>query len=241
MNTEYVFKRIVRSMIPTSVFRFMLNHRILMKPGRETGNPSNAVNRYEQYLAAEKIELKDKSVLIFGYGGSFASSKEFLSRGAKAVYAYDKYEKPYEDIPQNVVVINDLKNVKADIIVSTSVFEHVTHLDEAIEHLSYATEKNGINLHFIDMRDHFFKYPFEMLCYHKILWESFLNSSLNRLRISDYQENFCRHFVDVTWKAVSTDLENFKKTKNRIRQEFLTGDDLIDAITSIVIIARTSI
>jgi len=47
MNAQYVLKRLVRKMIPTSVFRFMLSNRIFVRPGRETGNPRNAVNRYE--------------------------------------------------------------------------------------------------------------------------------------------------------------------------------------------------
>jgi len=58
--------------------------------------------------------------------------------------------------------------------------------------LARLTRPGGMHLHYVDMRDHFFKYPFEMLTYSKQTWQSWLNptSNLNRYRIPDYRRAF---------------------------------------------------
>ena len=52
-----------------------------------------------------------------------------------------------------------------DLVLSNSVLEHVQDVDATIKALAALTDSNGMQIHFIDLRDHYFKYPFEMLCY----------------------------------------------------------------------------
>jgi hypothetical protein len=33
------------------------------------------------------------------------------------------------------------------------------------------TRPDGLHLHFVDLRDHFLKYPFEVLCYSEGVWK----------------------------------------------------------------------
>ena len=98
----------------------------------------------------------------------------------------------------------------------------------------------GLTIHFVDLRDHYFRYPFEMLCYTRKTWDGWLNASntLNRLRRGEYEAIFRRHFCQVDITTVSALPEEFAQAKPRIRSEFLTGDDSYDATAIIRIESR---
>lgn len=128
-----------------------------------------------------------------------------------------------------------------DTVLSSSVFEHI-HRDEmaaTTAALREITTPDGIQAHFIDLRDHFFKYPFQMLYYSQATWERYFNPevNLNRFRINDYLRVFEANFGRVAWSATEADREAFQTVKERIRPEFRTGDDTIDAVMQIVVIA----
>jgi hypothetical protein len=65
------------------------------------------------------------------------------------------------------------------------------------------------------MRDHFFKYPFEMRCYSEKSWRRFLNpgSNLNRLRVWDYVRLFSSRFSRVIIHVRYSDLPVFRATQ----------------------------
>lgn len=127
-----------------------------------------------------------------------------------------------------------------DFIVSKSVLEHVENLDSLIAASARLLQPGGINIHFVDLRDHYFRYPFEMLAYTQETWDRWLKASntLNRLRRNDYERIFRRYYDDVRIETNLSLPEEFARMKPRIRREFLTGDDTIDAIGSIRIEAR---
>jgi hypothetical protein len=110
-------------------------------------------------------------------------------------------------------------------------------MEEAVMQLAAATAPGGQHFHFVDLRDHFFRYPFEMLCYSEQVWRSFLNpgSNLNRLRVWDYERLFSSRFQQVSVKVRSSDLPAFRATRARIRPEFLSADDERNAVTEILI------
>jgi hypothetical protein len=99
-------------------------------------------------------------------------------------------------------------------------------------------------LHYVDLRDHLFKYPFEMLCYRESTWTRWLNASnnLNRLRLPDFaqlfEDRFEDRFEDVGIETGTHLREEFRRTRDRIRSEFLTGNEDIDAAAGIRVAAR---
>lgn len=127
-----------------------------------------------------------------------------------------------------------------DFIVSKSVLEHVENPDSLIAASARLLRPEGINIHFVDLRDHYFRYPFEMLAYTQQTWDRWLKASntLNRLRRNDYERIFRRYYDDVRIETILALPEEFARMKPRIRREFLTGDDTIDAIGAIRIEAR---
>ncbi len=124
-----------------------------------------------------------------------------------------------------------------DMILSNSVLEHVDDLAGAVADLARGTAPGGQHFHFIDLRDHFFRHPFEMLCYSEKSWRTFLNpgSNLNRLRVWDYERLFLASFPRVTVQVRYSDLPAFHAARARIRPEFLSGDEARDGVTQILL------
>ena len=118
-----------------------------------------------------------------------------------------------------------------DILCSNSVLEHVSDVEKLVSSMRSLLKPAGCMVHFIDLQDHYFRYPFEMLCYKSTTWSRWLNASnnLNRLRRQDYGAIFDRYFPAAKISTVLTLPQEFASAKPRIRSEFLTGDDLYDA------------
>ena len=204
--------------------------------------------------------------MVFGYGGYFGVAVGLLEQGAKHVVLLDPYAslddkrnktlmdqyagyvrregKRVVPEPSSITLWHDTLKIyadreqsKVDLLLSSSVMEHVGSPEAEAEQMARVLEAGGAQLHFVDLRDHYFRYPFEMLCYSEEIWRRFLNpgSNLNRFRAWQYEASFKKYFDDVRWAALEHDRPAFLNEKSRIRSEFLTGDDQIDAVTKISI------
>lgn len=270
MNLRYLLLRLIRHFMPEGLARFLLKRRWIIKPGLESTDPFAASQRYVETLAAQGISIQGRRVLVFGYGGRFAVGVDLLKRGAAHVILCDHFvlldtERNRELLPDYVMYLKeeqaevqprgefitllhgDIREesiqrriTQADVILSTSVYEHLDDVPGITKALANLTAPGGIHLHFVDLRDHFFKYPFEMLKYSEHVWRNFLNptSNLNRYRFNDYKRVFESNFVKVEFTVLERLMEEFHKAKDRIRPEFKTGKDDVDAVTLIHVVAR---
>ena len=129
---------------------------------------------------------------------------------------------------------------EVDYVLSTSVYEHLDDVDGITRALAKLTAPNGIHLHFVDLRDHFFKYPFEMLTFSESTWKNFLNptSNLNRFRLTNYREVFDAYFQKVNITVLERLEDEFRTARSRIRPEFLTGDEAVDSVALIQVLAE---
>jgi len=246
--------------------RFLLRYKLFVIPGLETRVPGLTAQRYQEELDELGISLTGKRIMQFGYGGSYAMGCHLLRRGAGHVVMCDKYAPPdisknrhllpefsnYLDRqgkqivprPEKITVmqadIRDVSIENVDIVLSSSVYEHLDDVDGITQALAALTSKDGTHLHYINLRDHFSNQPFEMLTYTESTWRKWLNptSNLNRLRAPVYRQIFEKHFEEVGMKIVSTDLESLEKVRSRIQPDFLSGDPQVDATTVIRIYAR---
>lgn len=208
-------------------------------------------------------------MLVFGYGGNYAIGIQFLKMEASHVVLTDKFAIPddrrnrtllathqqYLKVENKHVVPNpefitlvrgDLASgdiIPVDIVVSNSVYEHLP--GDAMEAITWelaaVTRPDGIHLHFIDLRDHYFKHPFAMLAFSNKTWRTWLNptSNLNRFRLFDFQAVFKSCFDEVESTALARDETKFMAFKKHIRSEFLTGDNAVDTTTLIKVIAKS--
>jgi hypothetical protein len=245
--------------------RFLLKRRWIIQPGLESSEPAAAVERYIQTLAGHGREIQGKRVMLFGYGGRFAVGVELLRRGAAHVVLCDHFvlldnERNLELLPayeqylklgQNEVqprsefitlLHGDIREesiqaqvADVDIVLSTSVYEHLDDVDGITGALARLTSPQGVHLHFVDLRDHYFKLPFEMLKYSESVWRKFLNptSNLNRFRLGDYQRVYDKYFEKAGVVILERKAEEFRAVQSLVRPDFITGDVEIDSVTLI--------
>ncbi|NPV76398.1 MAG: hypothetical protein HPY59_08475 [Anaerolineae bacterium] len=266
---SYLIPRFVRHILPDSAARFLLKRGWIIRPGLETRAPLEAAQRYEDSLAEMGRTIHGGRILILGYGGKFTLGCELLRRGASHVILAEKEaffdhrsnlallpefegylkEENGRVIPNPQVLTllhGDIRRFAAtgevqpvDYVFSNSVYEHLGDVEGITAALARLSNSEAIHLHFVDLRDHFFKYPFEMLCYSQEVWQRWLNptSNHNRCRLHDYRRVFQQYFQRVEVIVLERDLPAFYLARPRIRPEFLTGDDEIDSVTLIKIIA----
>lgn len=250
-NFRYISLRAVRHFMPDSLARvFLLNHFII-SPSLETSLPSSAVEQYNATLNEEGESIKGKRVMVFGYGGKPEIGRAFLESGAREVLLVERPGlalEPFEDIDsqkifrlhRDIRALGDQEIPPADVVVSHSVFEHLDDPEGLAASLARLTVPGGCHIHFIDLRDHYFKYPFEMLKYSESVWKTWLNptSNLNRLRFFDYERIFTENFKEAKIQVLDRDIKNFRLAKLKILPQFLSGDEKKDAVTLIRVFAR---
>ncbi len=271
VNFQYFLLRLFRHFMPEGVARFLLKRRWIIRPGLESRDPLAAVEKYVQALGVYGKSIQGKRILVFGYGGRFAVGVELLRRGAAHVVLCDHYvlldtERNLELLPaySDYLIVEtgyvkphadfitllhgDIRDpliqtqiLAVDIVLSTSVYEHLEDVDGITRALARLTTLQGAQLHFVDLRDHYFTYPFEMLTFSENMWRNFLNptSNLNRFRFHDYRKVFDAYFQKTDIIILDRQQAEFNARRSRIRPEFLTGDASMDSVTLIQILAES--
>lgn len=266
MNLPYLIPRVIRHYLPEKFVRALLLRSIIIRPGLETSDPNAAVQRYVNVLPDT---LKGKRVLIFGYGGRFDLGFGILKEGAAHVILCDKYVPPDEAhnfekfaTEQKYFAVEngrvrphadsmallevDIREIQAhrdlepvDIVLSSSVYEHLDDVAGITRALAALTKSDGVHVHFVDLRDHFFKYPFEMLRFSEKTWRTWLNPSTNhnRFRLWDYRKAFEACFENVDIEILSSEERAFRVLRPHIRPEFVSGNIKEDAAATIRVIA----
>jgi hypothetical protein len=270
VNIKYFTLRFIRHFIPESIARFLLKRRWIIRPGLESSDPIAAVDQYVKALAQYGKSIKGQRILVFGYGGRFAVGVELLKQGASHIVLCDHFvlldrERNLELLPkyndylfmennevmprpeQITLLHGDIRDAKlqaeilaVDLVLSTSVYEHLDDVNGITRALAKLTTSQGGQLHFVDLRDHFFKYPFEMLTFSERVWKNFLNptSNLNRFRLTNYQEVFDAYFQKVNIAVLNRQVDELRSVTSRIRPEFLTGNEEVDSVTLIYVLAE---
>jgi len=268
MNLPYLSLRVFRRLTPAWLTRRMLDVGFILKPGLETRQPGLAVERYRTALHAHGGSAEGRDVLVFGYGGGFGVGVQLLQSGAASVTLCDRFARPsrrrnapwvraapeffrpvagrMEPDGQRLRLLHEDIRRSArtaapayDIVLSSSVFEHLEDVEGVTAALARLTRPLGVHLHYVDVRDHFFRLPFEMLAYPEATWRRWLNpgSNLNRLRPWAYDAVFRRWFSQVTLQVIQSEGEAFQRARRRIRPEFLSGDQTQDSAGVVLIVA----
>jgi SAM-dependent methyltransferase len=252
--------RMLRRAFPQTLVDWMLDRGVYLKAGADTTAPSETSRDYLESARRHGIDVRGATALIFGFGGGFGVALYLLEAGVGHVILQDPFApyrpahnarlpadrmachfdrvgnrwKPRAD---SVSVVDRYladfargREGSVDLVVSSSVLEHVSAAEDEVAACARLTRPGGLNVHRIDLRDHFFDFPFEMLCYSEQTWRRWLNSSnnLNRWRLPRYEEVFRRHFAAVTVHTLVSLADEFAATRERIREEFLSGDDSVD-------------
>ena len=269
MNLPYLIPRLIRHFLPEKLVRTLLLRNIIIHPGLETDNPFAAVKRYVDVLAERGLSFHGKRVLVFGYGGRFDIGFGLLQAGTAHVILCDKYAPPDEahnrrmfsaeekyflmdnkglrPRPEWITLLeadirdgNMTRGIEpVDFVISSSVYEHVDDVEGITRALAGLTKVDGLQLHYVDLRDHFFKYPFEMLRFSEGTWRRWLNPATNhnRYRLWEYRSAFKACFEQVEIKVLTREEDAFRKLLPRIRPEFVSGRMDEDAVGVVLVIA----
>jgi hypothetical protein len=268
LNLSYLLPRLIRHFLPEKLVRILLQHGWIIRPGLETSNPSAAVKRYADVLSSRDSSFWGKRVLVLGYGGRFDVGFSLLKEGATHVLLCDKYVSPDEQhnlrrfgseakyfvVEKNglrprkewmTVLQTDIRDIQkrgeietVDIVLSSSVYEHLDDVEGITRALALLTKPDGIQIHYVDLRDHFFKYPFEMLRFSEKTWRSLLNpsSNHNRYRLWNYRKAFEACFREVHIEILAHEEESFRRLRPYILPEFISGNTEEDAAATIRVV-----
>ena len=268
LNLTYLVPRLARHFLPEPLVRTFLLRGWFIRPGIETSNPSAAVQRYVDVLSARGRFFRDNRVLVFGYGGRFDVGFSLLKEGASHVILCDKYAPPDEPHnlrrfgaeqkyffveksgirPRKewmTLIQTDIRDARVreeiepvDIVLSSSVYEHLEDVEGITRALTDLTKPDGIQVHYVDLRDHFFKYPFEMLRFSESTWRKWLNpsSNHNRYRLWNYRTAFEACFGKVKIDILTHEEETFRKLRPFIRPEFISVNMEEDAATTVRVV-----
>jgi len=269
LNLPYLLPRLVRRFLPEKLVRALLLRSIIIRPGLETSNPFAAVQRYADVLSERGLSFRNKRVLVFGYGGRFDIGFGLLKEGASHVILCDKYAPPDESHNRRMFGVEDkyffadprglrprpewmtlyeadIRELQrrgeiepVDLVLSSSVYEHLDDVEEITRALAALIEPDGMHVHFVDLRDHFFKYPFEMLRFSERVWRAWLNpsSNHNRYRLWNYRDAFKSCFENVQIDILTREEGAFRKILPHIQPEFVSGNMGEDSAATIRLIA----
>ena len=248
---DYLALRLGRRAVPAAMMHRILQIGIGATTGLETREPGVAADLYEAAVAELGLNWDGRQVMIFGYGGNPELGIELLGRGAEEVVLLDPYAHPRLDSLELHAGSAGLQferrrlseYVKAggsvDLVLSWSVLEHVRDPATTVRNMASVCRPSGAQVHFVDLRDHIFRYPFEMLCHSESTWNRYLDppSHLNRMRTWGVEEHFRENFERVTVEIWESEPEPFRRALPRIRSEFLSGDEAVDAATRLRVLA----
>ena len=131
-----------------------------------------------------------------------------------------------------------LRDGSVDIVLSSSVLEHVKELETTLGELKRVSRPAGAMLHLVDYRDHFFKYPYHFLQFSRTTWERFLNpGDLPRWRLADHLVALRTLGFAVEILERRMDPEAFDKIRPHLAREFVPSDPELP-VTYAAILAR---
>ena len=181
---EYLFLRILRKyLFPGNLVNTLQSFLPYYKPNLGITNPFQIIETYESVLHTIGLTFEKAEVLEIGIGSVNNTGYALATKNVNAYYGYEPYARfdlkrdnafrqallenhpdrskdQMTKIVHRVTNLNNLENQKFDIIFSHSVLEHVNDLDALLQSLKKVLKDNGVMIHVVDYRDHFFKYPY---------------------------------------------------------------------------------
>lgn len=132
-----------------------------------------------------------------------------------------------------------------DLMLSHHVLEHIPDIPSVFREQMRILRPEGRLLHVVDLRDHYFAYPMEMLTFSRFSWERILTSPSrgagyqNRLRADDYGKLLREAgFRDVEWRALETDVPELDRVRPRLHPEFRDKPQEVLQTTRVALVAR---
>lgn len=257
---EYVAARLARRHLFSAGFLARFGHWLPYY--RANANQSDPGPVADAYAAAlDKLGATDRAsrnILEIGSGATNSVGYELLRRGMAGdegrVYLYEpliRFDAVLDAQMQARMIapaiaaraerVNALSGIPdgtVDIVLSNSVLEHVTDMDELLAAVIPKLRPSGLMVHAVDYRDHFFKYPYHFLLFGDAAWDRWLNpGDLPRWRLGDHLKAFRAHGLSSEVLGRESDPVEFARVRAHLASRF-NPDDPDTAVTRAVIACR---
>lgn len=253
-NLEYVPLRLLRKFVFRRAFLEACGWLIpYYLTNRGETSPQSVVSTYFSYLRERNIRVEGRTVLELGSGATNGTGYEFAARGAAHVYCLepfarfkarldrsllsavcDRNQTQPADIGKRIQRIGSFASVpprSIDLVVSSSVLEHVADLSALCSDLERVLTFSGKMLHLVDYRDHFFKYPYHFLQFSRRTWKTFLDpGDLPRWRLTDHLRAFANAGFETKVLVEHSEPGTYARVAPYISPEFDRSDSRL-AIT----------
>jgi SAM-dependent methyltransferase len=256
-NFEYISLRLLRR----TVFRDSLLLRLgglvpYYRTNLNQSDPTRLVDQYARFLALEGYSPKGKRLLEIGVGRTNSVSYEISARFApEAITSFEPYVKlaQSEDtkwlsrtaqrhdrtaaslsaMVQRHTNFNAIADGSIDLVLSGSVLEHVSDPCSLFSNLDRVLAPNGVMLHLVDYRDHFFKYPYHFLQFRKEVWNRWLNpGDFPGWRVYDHLEQLAAAGFSVQVLAETQDANAFAEIAEQVSQDYRRHDERLKTTTA---------
>ncbi|MCK4793429.1 MAG: class I SAM-dependent methyltransferase, partial [Desulfobacteraceae bacterium] len=227
-------------------------------------DPKPIVDEYERHFRAQNVLPSDITILEIGAGATNSTGYEMAARGWGEIYLLEPYvnfaEAQDRELLEKLCLernldeqwlkarvarlksMQEVENESMDVILSSSVLEHVSDPHEFFAGLEKALKKDGAMLHVADFRDHFFKYPYHFLQFSKKTWNRWLNpGNLPAWRLSDHLS--IMKDLDLTVQILHhrVDREAFEKIKRYVSKDYDLDDPLLAVTTAVLWVKKKSL
>jgi SAM-dependent methyltransferase len=210
-NLEYIPLRVIR--------RFLLSDTLLLRFG--VLFPYYRINLNQADFAPSKIVSFEPYVRL-----AVREDQKLLSSIA------NRHRRDTRELSANVSRLADLRTIpngSIDLILSSSVLEHVSAPPSLFSELDRVLSPEGAMLHVVDYRDHFFKYPYHFLQFSKATWNRWLNpGDLPGWRIYDHLEQMNAAGFTVRIVEQSVDRPAFEAIAKHISRDYRRDDGRLE-------------
>jgi len=261
-NLEYVPLRLIRRFLFPGALLDKLGHFIpYWRVNQGRLDPAPIVDAYQRLLRAGGIDLLDgkrRAVVELGCGAANGTGYEWAARfggkwtGVEPFAPLDPgldtklFERVHMCYPhvifenvQRIKTLAELTDASVDCIVSNSVLEHVTDPLSLFMECYRVLTPDGIMLHRVDYRDHFFKYPFQFLTFPQKVWDNLLNpGDLPRHRLDDHLQALTRAGFHVEVLEYERDTDGFSAVAPFLAPPFAGRNPDMLAVTSAALFCR---
>ena len=256
MNISYVLKRAVRRHIPEAWFFPLMT--LLKRSNLSEVSPEEALSELSRRLDSIGVDLADKHILEVGSGRFARVALQMMRAGANRVTLVDLYAVALNDPKHRSLLLRDctemdlniddamarirvfggdisslpvaVSNPKADIVTSSAVLEHTRDPQRVLASCWEWLRPGGVTTHVIDLRDHVFESPFEMLTFPDRTWDRWLTPKggfhLNRWRLPDYLDAMQQvGFENIQYEVLDRDRVALRTILPRLNERFRGIDE----------------
>lgn len=261
-NLEYVPLRLLRKFIFTEQLLKKVDQILpYFVTNQNQVDPIPIVDQYEKYLSIEDNIIKEKTILEIGAGTTNSTGYEMAAREWGFIHLIEPYaelDKALDDLllcrlsdprdydkqilkskVQRVRGLEAIESQSVDIVLSNSVLEHVLDPQKLFSELKRVLRDDGVMLHIVDYRDHFFKYPYHFLQFSKKNWDRFLNpGDLPVWRLDDSLLIIKELSLSVQIIEQKVDSEIFDRIKPNISNHYDLNNPFIGVSFAVLLVKK---